>query len=222
LKILSFIGTACSTPKPGQSAKRTHFHSGFLRLTEPDKKKQTKIPAEKPKIYGDKAEKQETGACLVQCELCGSEQDSLNKIKLEGTKLKACDSCQTMGETVDNNSGGNSRKRSQTSKKSKTSSSSSRNRKSRAEKKKLHPKYGRKIKNARESEGITIESLSKKMNEKESRIRKIENQELKPDQDIGKKLQKHLSIEIYENPDALPNTDQKTDQRKATIGDLTD
>jgi putative transcription factor len=146
---------------------------------------------------------------MTNCELCGQETDSTTKIKLEGAQLQVCSSCSDMGESVS------------TSKKRKSSNrkTSSTPRESRV----LVKDYGQKVKNARESEDMTQAELADLMNEKESRISKIEGERLKPDEKLGKKLKKHLGVELYTNPE-VSNVKQKggTDSRSATLGDVAD
>jgi putative transcription factor len=146
---------------------------------------------------------------MATCELCGEDTDSTTKIKLEGARLKVCDSCSDMGEEV-------SKPSKRTKKRRKTSS---RPRESRV----LVPEYGDRVKTARESEGLTQSELADMMNEKESRISKIEKEQLKPGKKMGKKLKKHLGVELYTTPEASNyDTPGGSDDRSATLGDVAD
>lgn len=147
---------------------------------------------------------------MTKCELCGEETNSTTKIKLEGARLKVCSSCSDMGEKV------NTGKKRRNKGKRKTSSTP---RESRV----LVKDYGKKVKKARESKSLTQAELADLMNEKESWISKIEAERLKPDSKQGKKLKKHLGVELYTNPE-VSNVDTSggTDDRSATLGDVAD
>jgi len=149
---------------------------------------------------------------MTSCQLCGSETSSTTKIKIEGTKLKVCGDCSDMGEEVQTST--------QRTKRKKTSSSGT---SFEAEEKVLDRNYGVTIKKAREAEGLAQKDLAEELNEKSSRISKIEKGELKPDENLAKKLEKRLDIELYTNPE-VANHDQtdRADSRDATVGDVAD
>lgn len=148
---------------------------------------------------------------MTSCELCGTETSSTTKIKLEGTKLKVCDDCSDMGKEITTSS----RK-----KKKKSSSSRSRNRNNQ---KVLDPDFGDILKSAREKKDMTQEELAKKLNEKKSRISKMERSELKPDEKLAKKLEKELAVDLYVNPEVSDHDRRdKPDNRSATLGDVAD
>lgn len=146
---------------------------------------------------------------MTSCELCGKETSSTTKIKLEGTKLKVCEDCSDLGEEVKTTS---KRKR---RKKKKTSSRNRNNQKV------LNPDYGDILKSAREDKVMTQEALAEKLNEKKSRISKMERGELKPDEDTAKKLEKELGVDLYVNPEVSNyETQDGADDREATLGDV--
>ena len=145
---------------------------------------------------------------MPSCELCGKDTDSLKKAKIEGATLKVCDSCADMGETLD--TGGTGKKR----KKKKKSRTSKRKRKT------LAPDYGEKIKKAREDEKLSITEVADDLNEKESVIKKIEGEELKPDKSLAGKLSKKFNIDLYTNTEVSNVDTDSGDTRKATLGDV--
>lgn len=123
--------------------------------------------------------------------------------------MKVCDSCAEMGEEVKT---GKSRK-----KKKKSRGSRSRTEKV------LVDNYGSRIKEARESEGISIKELSDELNEKSSLISKLERGDLKPDNSLAEKLSNRLGVELYTNPEVNDyDSGGSGDTRKATVGDVTD
>jgi putative transcription factor len=68
--------------------------------------------------------------------------------------------------------------------------------------------------------GFSQKDLAMQMKEKEHLIRKIENSELMPEDDVRKKLEKVLEIRLV---DAPVNEDEKKVQSRLTptLGDLT-
>lgn len=146
---------------------------------------------------------------MASCELCGKETSSLKKVKIEGATLKACDSCAEMGEEV--------------STASKKSKKKTKTRKKRSSKNVLVNDYGERIKSARESEQLSIAEVADDLNEKESLIAKIEKQDLKPDKPLADKLSKKFGVTLYTNPEVADyDTDNKVDNRKATMEDVAD
>lgn len=150
---------------------------------------------------------------MSNCELCGSETDSTNKIKLEGAQLTVCDSCSDMGHDV----GASRQKRGSSSGNKKVSKTYSK------DSSVLVSNYGEKIKKAREAEGLTQKELAENMNEKESRLSKIEKQQLKPDEALSKKLKRELGLELYTNSEVSNyDHDRSIEEKEATLGDVAD
>ncbi|MFT4892439.1 MAG: putative transcription factor [Candidatus Nanohaloarchaea archaeon] len=146
---------------------------------------------------------------MTSCELCGRDVDSLKKVKIEGATLKACDSCAEMGEEVKTGS--------------KKSRKKKKKRKKRSSKDVLVNDYGDRIKSARESEQLSIAEVADDLNEKESLLAKIEKQDLKPDKPLADKLSKKFGVTLYTNPEVADyDTDNKVDNRKATMEDVAD
>lgn len=150
---------------------------------------------------------------MSSCELCGRDVDSLKKVKIEGAVLKACDSCSDMGEEVKTTTS-----KSGSKKKKKTRSS-----RKRSSEDTLVSDYGERVKEARESEQLSIKEVADDLNEKESLISKIEKQELKPDKPLAQKLGKKFDITLYTNPEVADyGSNDDVDNRKATMEDVAD
>ena len=58
--------------------------------------------------------------------------------------------------------------------------------------------YAVRIRHAREEKGLSQKDLAMQMKEKEHLIRKIENSELMPEDDVRKKLEKALDIRLID------------------------
>ena len=145
---------------------------------------------------------------MASCQLCGRDVDSLKKAKIEGATLKVCDSCADMGETVETKS----KKKRKKKKRNRTSS----NRKSQV----LTSNYGEMIKKARENEKLSIKEVADSLNEKESVIKKIEGEDLKPEKSLASKIEKKFGIELYVNPSVSDVETDSGDERNATLGDV--
>ena len=145
---------------------------------------------------------------MASCQLCGRDVDSLKKAKIEGATLKVCDSCADMGETVETKS----KKKRKKKKRNRTSS----NRKSQV----LTSNYGEMIKKARENEKLSIKEVADSLNEKESVIKKIEGEDLKPEKSLASKIEKKFGIELYVNPSVSDVETDSGDERSATLGDV--
>lgn len=124
--------------------------------------------------------------------------------------MKVCDSCSDMGEKIDTPSRNVG----------KSSNSSSRKKR---QTKSLANNYGKKVKKAREGEELSMKELADELNEKTSLLKKIEQEELKPEKTLAKKLEKKFDLELYVNPEVNDYAQEDSgDDRKATLGDVAD
>ena len=149
---------------------------------------------------------------MPSCELCGKDADSLTKVKIEGAKLKACDSCKELGEEVETKS------KQERTRKTKKKSRSSKRRNTKV----LVDNYGERVKDAREDETLSINELADEMNIKSSVLKKIEREEFKPDKTLAQSLSQRLDIKLYTNPEAYDVESSTGDDRDATLGDVAD
>lgn len=65
----------------------------------------------------------------------------------------------------------------------------------------LIPEYGKVIVKIREDKGLTRYDFARKINEKESVIKRIEDQKFKPDEKLVERIENFLDINLRENPD---------------------
>jgi putative transcription factor len=80
--------------------------------------------------------------------------------------------------------------------------------------------YAARIRHAREEKGLSQKDLAMQMKEKEHLIRKIENSELIPEDDVRRKLEKVLGIWLLDTQS--PEAEKKVQGKLApTLGDLT-
>ncbi len=83
----------------------------------------------------------------------------------------------------------------------------------------LDENYGEIIRHAREERGMTPEQLAKKLNEKESVIRRVEEGKLRPPELLINKLEKELEIKIRASPPPSP-VSPKTSNGGITLKDV--
>jgi len=170
---------------------------------------------------------------MPQCEMCGAEQASLTTTKVEGAELELCSSCTDFGTEVrqDTGSSGGS-KYSTTSSSGKTSSGSSgssggsssggstqRRRDMFDDMDEIAADYDDRIRNARESRGLSQEDLANQLNEKASLIRKLERGGVLPSDDVQKKLERALDITLVEGGEVDADWDSG-DAGTMTLGDV--
>jgi putative transcription factor len=80
--------------------------------------------------------------------------------------------------------------------------------------------YAIRIRHAREEKGLSQKDLAMQLKEKEHLIRKIENNDLIPEEDMRKKLEKALGIRLLDSP--VSDEEKKVASKLApTLGDLT-
>ena len=143
---------------------------------------------------------------MVQCERCGTETGSPKTVKIEGAELDVCDECAGFGTEVRTEDTSSTSTKYSTSSSSSSSSSGSQS-SSRGsgggsrrdmfdEMDAVVEDYDDRIRTARESEGLTQEELADRLNEKASLIRKIERGDVLPSDDVQRKLERELGVDL--------------------------
>jgi putative transcription factor len=130
----------------------------------------------------------------MQCEICGAEiPGAPSRIIIDGSTLEVCKSCARFGKPEDKWSPVPRRmipaERAFTVRRPQP-------RDRLRDVVDIVPEYGRKIREARESLGYSPEELGLRIKEKAALIRKIEREEISPEDDIRKKLEKELKIKL--------------------------
>ena len=153
----------------------------------------------------------------MQCEICGSDiTEKPVKVTLEGATLNACGKCSHYGKPTD--------KWSPVSRKVSPTGKVFSPRKPKRDvfdkiEDEINQNYAVIIKNARESNHLTIEQLASKIKEKAMLLRKIEREELVPEDNLRKKLESELNIKLTEK---YSSEDQRGSGfiRGTTLGDV--
>ncbi|MGM0604486.1 MAG: multiprotein bridging factor aMBF1 [Halobacteriota archaeon] len=169
---------------------------------------------------------------MPQCEMCGAQQASLTTTKVEGAELELCNSCTDFGTEVRtaSTSGGTSKYSTTSSSgtsggsgggsSGSTSGSTRRKRDMFDDMEEIATDYDDRIRNARESAGLTQEELADRLNEKASLIRKLERGDMLPSDDVQQKLERSLEISLTEGSD-VDDTEWSSGERGSmTLGDV--
>ncbi len=170
---------------------------------------------------------------MPQCEMCGSQESSLTTTKVEGAELELCENCQGFGTTVETQqSTGGTSKYSTSSSSGKSSSSGGsqssgsgggstrRKRDMFDDMDELAGDYDDRIREGRESLGLTQEELANQLNEKASLIRKLERGDILPSDDVQSKLEKKLEITLTEGTDVDDTDWSSGSSGSMTLGDV--
>lgn len=162
--------------------------------------------------------------------MCGAETDDPTTIQTEGTQLEVCSNCTEFGTVLHDEE----RKKSKTSsdsgssgsgggggttKQSPPSSGGGPSHDPLDELGTLAPDYDQRVRNARENAGMKQEELADELNEKLSLIRKIERGEMRPSEDVRRKLESALGVSLTEE---VGGEEWETDESSGgyTVGDI--
>ncbi len=153
----------------------------------------------------------------MQCEICGIDiKGTPIRVTVEGTVLDVCSKCAKYGKPLDKWTPV-SRKMAPTERVIVTH----RPRRDAFDKlgDEIVSDYAGIIRKAREAQGLTIEELASRIMEKSTLLRKIEREELTPEDSIRKKLETALNIKLTEKVSSL---DQRGGGfiRGTTLGDV--
>lgn len=178
-------------------------------------------------------------AAMVQCEMCGTETGAPTTVKIEGAELDVCDSCAEFGTTVQpeqssstatkySTSGSGSTETDDEGTSSQRSSSShggdsgGRRRDMFDEMDEVAQDYHERIRSARESMGLSQQELAKQLNEKASLIKKLEHGDTLPSDQVQRKLERALDIDLTEGTAAEGDAEWEggTSTGSYTLGDV--
>ena len=150
---------------------------------------------------------------MVQCEMCGAQTGSPKTVKIEGAELDVCGDCADFGTEVQTQETSSTSTKYSTSSSSSSGSSGSSSSGGSAggsgggggsrrdmfdEMDEVVQNYDDRIRNARETEGLTQEELANQLNEKSSLIRKLERGDVLPSDTVQRKLEKALGVTLSE------------------------
>ena len=151
------------------------------------------------------------------CEMCGKKVSNLKTVLIEGSMLNVCPNCARFGKPVKPEIAATPVEIAQ---------------RLELREKRLRTKnvfenienelvddYAKKIRDARTKMNLTPEELGKRINEKKTVITKIESGNMKPDENLIKKLETTLNIKLTEKT-KTEKVETKRTGGELTIGDL--
>ena len=162
----------------------------------------------------------------MQCEMCGEPVRGVPKlVRVEGAELQVCSKCEKFGTEVQQvrrtDIARPTQRHAGTAKATTPSPTAYR-------KRDLFDymggdivdDYSERIRKARIEKGLSQKDLAMQIKEKEHLIKKIENKELMPEEDVRKKLEKALEIQLVDA--SVLESEKKISSKLApTLGDLT-
>jgi len=166
---------------------------------------------------------------MVQCEMCGAETANPKTIKVEGAELQVCENCTQFGTEVRTESTSSTSTKYSTSSSSgsanrttggSTGGSRQRRRDMFDEMEELAADYDDRIRSAREAAGLSQEELAKQLNEKASLVRKLERGDMLPSDDVRRKLERKLDIELLEASAGDEEWEGSSREGGLTLGDM--
>jgi putative transcription factor len=144
----------------------------------------------------------------MECEICGKETKKIFLTEIEGVVVRVCEECSKGGKILNIISENNKLKIERQMPNYQD------------EEYELIEDYGKVIEEARKKIGISLEELAKRIGEKESLVRKIEREEIRPSDKIIDKLEKFLKIRLREKIDYKPKENKKQLEEKLRIADV--
>jgi putative transcription factor len=144
----------------------------------------------------------------MECEICGRKAKKIFVTEIEGVILRVCEECAKSGRILNIIEEG------------KTIKEKQKPNIEFEEEYELVENYGKLIAEARKRMSLSVEELAKRIGEKESLIRKIEREEIRPSDKIIEKLEKFLKIKLMEKIEVKSKNGRKGEEMKLRIADV--
>jgi len=144
----------------------------------------------------------------MECQLCGQDFPNLNKAEVEGSIIDVCDKCLKFGTKVIESKPIYKPVGRKIELKELVDSDLS-----------IIAGYGHKIKKAREMKGLTREQFANKINEKQSLIKRIEEEQMEPSEELTKRIENFLGIDLKEKYQEYKLKRQE-EKKNLTVGDI--
>ena len=164
-----------------------------------------------------------------ECDICGRETQVL-RYSIEGAEVVACTNCGKHGTLIEDKSSSGSKNQTfkgsypklKVDQKPASTPKPQQNFSSQKGEKVLIEHYGRVITSAREKMGITRQELAKSLFIRETLLTKIEAENIRPADEVLKKIEKALNISLFEESSDITSqyTNQQQSSRSMTLGDF--
>ena len=139
-----------------------------------------------------------------ECTICGKKVDILNKVEMEGTVIEVCEKCTKFGTKIIPRQ---------------SYKPIAKKIEFKIEEDEFVPDYGKAIKRYRESKCLNREEFSKQLNEKETVIKRVEEEQMEPDERLTKKLENLIGTKLTQKYSSGAKTSEKKKHR-LTVGDI--
>lgn len=162
----------------------------------------------------------------MQCEMCGDAVRGTPKlVRVEGAELRVCGKCEKFGTEIQQKRGTQAQR---AVPRAPGSPAAAPGAQSAYRKRDLFDymggeivdDYAERIRKARMEKGLSQKDLAMQMKEKEHLLKKIENSELIPEENVRKKIEKVLGISLVDASSEDEGKQQKPNLAP-TLGDLT-
>jgi putative transcription factor len=166
--------------------------------------------------------------------MCGAETSTPKTAKIEGAELDVCEECADFGTEIDQGGDTSTTTKYSTDESGSTSSGSTSSGSTTGgsggqsrrdmfdDMDEVVADYDERIRSAREAAGFSQAELGDQLNEKASFIRKLERGESLPSDDLRKKLERALDIELLEGGETDGDTEWSGSDTESgmTLGDV--
>ncbi len=143
---------------------------------------------------------------MEECEICGRKAANLYLVELEGAQMVACSECSKGAKVLDQLTTAEKVEQAKRPEK-------------KVEELQVIDKYGLAIRRGRESLGIPLKVLAEKINEKESTLFRVENEQMLPGDKLAKKIEKELGIRLIVKEEPTASQHFQTKSNEVTLGD---
>jgi len=148
----------------------------------------------------------------MNCDLCGKEIKKAYRVKIDGTILDVCEECKAYADEILGIVEEKEVKKPKTKKPIKEEI---------FEELEIVDGYGKLIKEKRMEMGLDMTEFSRILNEKESVIKRIEEEKMIPNEELAKKIERLLGITLFRKVERK-FVDHGSKDVKLTIGDVTE
>ena len=146
----------------------------------------------------------------MNCDLCGKEIKKAYRVKIDGATLDVCEECKAYADEVLGIVEEKEVKRPKTKKPIKEEV---------FEELEIVDDYGKLIKEKRMEMGLDITEFSRILNEKESVIKRVEEEKMIPNEELARKIERLLGITLFKKVEKK-FVDQGNKDVELTIGDI--
>jgi len=149
---------------------------------------------------------------IPECTLCGKNVESIFLAEVEGSEIEVCEDCASFGTII--------KEIKPNEPKSEVVFTGTRKGTDFEEPDQdLIPDYGDKIIRVRQKKGLERKEFAMKINEKESIVRRVEMEEMIPDDKLRKKIENFLDIELLQSY-TKTKIRSKPKRGELTLGDV--